>query len=84
MQDTIAANSNILQPGTYDIRAPIYDPQKLVCVGLNYRDHCAEQGVKVPGEPVVFSKFNTAIIGPNSTIELPSIVKVKMNICDSS
>ena len=80
MREAVATDSNILQPDTYDLKAPIYNPQKLICVGLNYRDHCVEQGVKVPDEPVIFSKFNTAIIGPNSAIELPNIVKVKTTI----
>jgi len=53
--------------------APIPDPPKIVCVGLNYRDHAAESGVPIPREPVLFSKFATAIIGPEEPIRLPAV-----------
>lgn len=49
--------------------APITDPQKVVCVGLNYRDHAEESDGDIPDEPVLFSKFPTSIIGASSTIE---------------
>ncbi|XP_027766574.1 fumarylacetoacetate hydrolase domain-containing protein 2A-like, partial [Empidonax traillii] len=51
--------------------APVGDPEKLICVGLNYRDHCQEQGLKVPKEPIIFSKFPSAITGPFDDIVLP-------------
>ncbi|XP_033926424.1 fumarylacetoacetate hydrolase domain-containing protein 2 isoform X2 [Melopsittacus undulatus] len=51
--------------------APVGDPQKLICVGLNYRDHCLEQDVKVPKEPIIFSKFPSAITGPFDAIVHP-------------
>lgn len=44
---------------------------KLVCIGLNYADHAAETGAKVPSEPVVFMKATTSICGPNDDIEIP-------------
>jgi 2-keto-4-pentenoate hydratase/2-oxohepta-3-ene-1,7-dioic acid hydratase in catechol pathway len=53
--------------------APIPDPPKVICVGLNYRDHAAESGAPIPKEPVVFSKFATAIIGPDEAIRLPAV-----------
>jgi 2-keto-4-pentenoate hydratase/2-oxohepta-3-ene-1,7-dioic acid hydratase in catechol pathway len=53
--------------------APIPDPPKIVCVGLNYRDHAAESGAPIPKEPVLFSKFATAIIGPEEPIRLPAV-----------
>jgi 2-keto-4-pentenoate hydratase/2-oxohepta-3-ene-1,7-dioic acid hydratase in catechol pathway len=53
--------------------APIPDPPKVVCVGLNYRDHAAESGAPIPKEPVLFSKFATAIIGPGEAIRLPAV-----------
>jgi 2-keto-4-pentenoate hydratase/2-oxohepta-3-ene-1,7-dioic acid hydratase in catechol pathway len=55
--------------------APIPDPPKVICVGLNYRDHAAESGVPIPREPVLFSKFATAIIGPGEAIRLPAVSK---------
>ncbi|XP_021230402.1 uncharacterized protein LOC110387034 [Numida meleagris] len=51
--------------------APIDDPEKVICVGLNYRDHCLEQDVKVPKEPLIFSKFPSAIAGPPPSARRP-------------
>jgi 2-keto-4-pentenoate hydratase/2-oxohepta-3-ene-1,7-dioic acid hydratase in catechol pathway len=53
--------------------APIPDPPKIVCIGLNYRDHAAEGGVPVPREPVLFSKYATALIGHGESIVLPPV-----------
>lgn len=49
----------------------IANPGKLVCIGLNYSDHAAEAGMKVPPEPVVFFKATSAICGPNDNVEIP-------------
>ncbi|XP_064328907.1 fumarylacetoacetate hydrolase domain-containing protein 2-like isoform X2 [Phalacrocorax carbo] len=51
--------------------APVGDPEKVICVGLNYRDHCLEQNAKVPKEPIIFNKFPSAIIGPFDDIVHP-------------
>ncbi len=48
--------------------APLPNPGKVVGIGLNYMDHCREQKVAVPDRPIVFTKFNTAIIGPQEAI----------------
>src|SRR5262245_4042906 len=42
---------------------PVPDPAKIICLGLNYRDHAAESGAPIPKEPVLFSKYATALIG---------------------
>jgi 2-keto-4-pentenoate hydratase/2-oxohepta-3-ene-1,7-dioic acid hydratase in catechol pathway len=52
--------------------APVPRPGKVICLGLNYRDHAAESGVAVPNEPVVFAKFANAVIGPEAPILLPA------------
>jgi 2-keto-4-pentenoate hydratase/2-oxohepta-3-ene-1,7-dioic acid hydratase in catechol pathway len=44
---------------------------KFVCIGLNYADHAAESGLKVPPEPVIFMKATSAICGPNDSVEIP-------------
>jgi len=44
---------------------------KFICIGLNYSDHAAEAGMKVPSEPVIFTKATSAICGPNDDIEIP-------------
>jgi 2-keto-4-pentenoate hydratase/2-oxohepta-3-ene-1,7-dioic acid hydratase in catechol pathway len=51
--------------------APIPRPPKVICVGLNYRDHAEETRMAIPAVPTIFSKFPTAIIGPGAPIVLP-------------
>lgn len=58
--------------GTVRVLPPIPDPEKIICIGLNYADHAAETGAQVGDEPVVFCKFPTAIRGPGDAIELPA------------
>jgi 2,4-didehydro-3-deoxy-L-rhamnonate hydrolase len=53
---------------------PITRPGKIVCVGLNYKDHAEEQGVDLPAAPLLFAKFTTALIGPGDPIVIPSLV----------
>jgi 2,4-didehydro-3-deoxy-L-rhamnonate hydrolase len=52
---------------------PIERPQKIVCVGLNYRDHAEEQGVALPDRPLLFAKWPNTLIGPGESIKLPEI-----------
>lgn len=52
------------------VLAPV-QPTKIVAVGLNYRDHAAEQGKPLPSEPLIFLKPSTAVIGPGDAIRLP-------------
>lgn len=54
---------------------PIPDPRKIVCLGRNYRDHAAETGSSIPTEPILFSKYPTALIGDGDSIVLPSVSK---------
>lgn len=58
---------------TVKLLAPISRPPKLICVGLNYRDHALESGHKLPDVPTIFNKFSTAIIGPSDNIILPKV-----------
>src|ERR1043166_7726246 len=50
---------------------PLCRPSKIVCVGLNYRDHARETGQEVPKEPVLFFKATSAICGPNDDVVIP-------------
>jgi len=52
---------------------PVPDPEKIICIGLNYADHAKETGVEPPGEPVVFNKFPTAVAGQWQPIILPKL-----------
>jgi 2-keto-4-pentenoate hydratase/2-oxohepta-3-ene-1,7-dioic acid hydratase in catechol pathway len=51
--------------------APICRPSKIVCIGLNYRDHAAETGQEVPREPVIFFKATSSLSGPNDQVVIP-------------
>lgn len=52
--------------------APVPRPGKLLCIGLNYRDHAKEANLAVPEKPVIFSKFSSAVIGPGEPVVLPA------------
>ena len=58
-------------PGTPRLGACVGGVGKFVCIGLNYSDHAAEAGMKVPSEPVIFMKATSAICGPNDDIVIP-------------
>ncbi|MCT9819605.1 fumarylacetoacetate hydrolase family protein [Microbacterium sp. W1N] len=53
------------------VGAPIAPPTKIVCIGLNYRDHAEETGAAIPGEPVVFMKDPSTIVGPFDQVLIP-------------
>jgi 2,4-didehydro-3-deoxy-L-rhamnonate hydrolase len=50
---------------------PIPRPSKIICIGLNFRDHAAETGAEIPKEPVIFFKASTALVGPNDALVVP-------------
>lgn len=54
---------------------PIPDPGKILCIGLNYRDHAIEGGKAIPTEPVLFGKFPNTLIGPEQPIRLPKVAQ---------
>jgi len=51
--------------------APLPRPPKLICLGLNYRDHAEEQGARLPEVPLIFAKAPTAVVGPGQPIVIP-------------
>ena len=51
--------------------APVPRPGKIICVGLNYRDHAKETGQPIPSEPVLFSKFANSVVGPGADVVVP-------------
>ena len=50
---------------------PICRPSKIVCIGLNFRDHAKESGMEIPKEPVIFFKATTSLVGPNDALVIP-------------
>ena len=53
---------------------PIDRPGKIICVGLNYRDHAEEQGTALPEAPLLFAKWQNTLIGPGDPIVIPPVV----------
>ncbi|MEO8254496.1 MAG: fumarylacetoacetate hydrolase family protein [Flavobacterium sp.] len=56
-----------------DIRlgSPVARPSKIICIGLNYVDHCHETGAPIPAEPIIFFKSTTSLCGPNDNVIIP-------------
>ena len=63
----------IIQRSAVKLKAPIPRPGKIICIGLNYRDHAGETGQTVPTYPTVFAKFNNVVIGPGEPIIIPKL-----------
>jgi len=58
-------------PPSVRLAAPLARPSKIVCIGLNFRDHAAESNMDLPKEPVMFFKATTALAGPNDPVMIP-------------
>ena len=71
LQDWLARNDTPEVPASTRLGPPIGRPSKIICVGLNYRDHALETGASVPAEPVIFFKASSAIAGPNDDVLIP-------------
>jgi 2-keto-4-pentenoate hydratase/2-oxohepta-3-ene-1,7-dioic acid hydratase in catechol pathway len=72
---TLANRTDAVKTPMADARfqAPIVDPRKIICVGVNYKDHAAETGAAIPRDPILFSKYPTALIGHGEAIVLPKV-----------
>lgn len=55
--------------------SPLTRPSKIICVGLNYKDHAHETGAAIPTEPILFFKATSAIVGPNDDLTIPKNAK---------
>lgn len=71
--DALSRGSVAYDPAQVKLLPPVPDAQKIVCIGLNYRDHAIESGAAIPDEPVIFSKFPSSLIGDGDPIVLPSV-----------
>lgn len=69
----IASSSAILNSADVTLKAPVPDPGKIICVGLNYADHAKEAGLPLPEFPTVFSKYSNTVNAPGAPIVLPKI-----------
>ena len=70
-----ADGGELIDPATVTLRAPIARPGKIICVGLNYHDHCREQGVEPPPYPPLFAKFANAVADPGQAIIRPRVTE---------
>lgn len=70
--ETPAPNSVFPLAGV-KILAPMPRPPKIICIGLNYKDHAKESNLPLPEKPIVFSKYTTAVIGQGDEIILPKM-----------
>ncbi|XP_056148215.1 fumarylacetoacetate hydrolase domain-containing protein 2A isoform X2 [Lampris incognitus] len=71
-QRVLASGRCAVERSGIRLLSPVLAPEKVVCVGMNYRDHCLEQNAPIPREPIIFSKFPSAITGPYDHITLPA------------
>ena len=68
VEHAVETGEGLHDPDGLERHAPVSDPEKVVCVGLNYRDHAEEGGNPIPDTPVLFSKFPTTVNGPDNTV----------------
>jgi 2-keto-4-pentenoate hydratase/2-oxohepta-3-ene-1,7-dioic acid hydratase in catechol pathway len=69
--EDVRGRAETVDRGTVTIRAPIRRPGKIICVGLNYHDHCREQSIEPPSYPMLFSKFANAVADPGAAVTRP-------------
>jgi 2-keto-4-pentenoate hydratase/2-oxohepta-3-ene-1,7-dioic acid hydratase in catechol pathway len=74
-----AANKAFVKEEIIEYGPAVTRPQKIICVGLNYRRHAKEVGMKPPSQPVLFNKYNTALNNHKGTIKLPVEVAKKFD-----
>ena len=70
----IALESNPVLPevdASVRLGSPVARPSKIICIGLNYVDHCRETNAPIPDEPIIFFKSTTALCGPNDNLIIP-------------
>ena len=65
----------VLARSAVTLKAPIPHPGKIICIGLNYRDHAAESNHPIPEYPTVFAKYANTVIGPGEAIVLPKVTE---------
>ncbi|XP_072537225.1 fumarylacetoacetate hydrolase domain-containing protein 2A isoform X1 [Salminus brasiliensis] len=71
-QRALSSGQCVVPRSDISLLSPVTRPDKVVCVGMNYKDHCLEQNAPIPLEPIIFNKFPSAITGPYDDIALPA------------
>jgi 2-keto-4-pentenoate hydratase/2-oxohepta-3-ene-1,7-dioic acid hydratase in catechol pathway len=67
-----SASGEAVAVAEVELLPPVPDPQKIVCIGLNYRAHAAEAGIEPPESPTFFAKFANALAAPGAMVALPA------------
>ena len=72
LQKVLEANPNLPEVDAQErLGSPVARPSKIICIGLNYVDHCRETNAPIPEEPIIFFKSTTALCGPNDDLIIP-------------
>ena len=71
LPDAVAETGGVTPRRDARLLPPVLSPSKIVCLGLNYRDHAAEAGLDAPETPTFFAKFPNALAAPGAEVELP-------------
>jgi 2-keto-4-pentenoate hydratase/2-oxohepta-3-ene-1,7-dioic acid hydratase in catechol pathway len=72
LQSFIAKNPTLTEVDqSIRLGSPVARPSKIICIGLNYIDHCKETNAPIPEEPIIFFKSTTALCGPNDQLIIP-------------
>jgi 2-keto-4-pentenoate hydratase/2-oxohepta-3-ene-1,7-dioic acid hydratase in catechol pathway len=74
-QRAASASKGLIPASAVKLLAPLHRPGKMLCIGLNYRDHAIESNMQLPKTPVVFTKYNNCIIGPGETVIIPKMTQ---------
>lgn len=69
--EELRAQGALIARASVQLLAPVPRPSKVICIGLNYRDHAEESGMDIPTRPLVFSKFPTSVVGPGGNVVIP-------------
>ena len=66
------AGERVLSLDEVELGPPVPDPEKILCLGLNYPEHAAESGFDIPPAPTFFAKFRNSLVGPTSPVIMPA------------
>ncbi|MFV0390048.1 MAG: fumarylacetoacetate hydrolase family protein [Pyrinomonadaceae bacterium] len=72
LENPAEAEKFLIAQKEIELSAPVPRPGKLICIGLNYRDHAIESNMEIPKIPIVFSKYPTSVVGDNQPVILPN------------
>jgi 2-keto-4-pentenoate hydratase/2-oxohepta-3-ene-1,7-dioic acid hydratase in catechol pathway len=72
MEAILSGDLPLMDANDIKLEAPVPKPGKIICIGLNYRNHAIESGMEIPKSPIIFSKFSTSVAAPGEPIMIPA------------